>query len=372
MVLVGLAVGSMVILSVLRFSGTVVRLGGEDTDQVLALYAAQTGVTNVVRDLMQGQDALAPGYSPPTSTINELPVDISVSAPITSTQPAALHQYIDPGVGFGLASLPAQTSYYFTIESVGPGAPIRVNWTFTPARQRWRMRIFEGGGPPTAPAPVEVAADNFESGTLDGGSGWNAPWSALGDASVTSTGNPTEGSFHMRLTGTAEAKREVDTSTSTDLRLQFWAKTSSFAPGETATLSVSSNGVDFTSVRTWADGEDDNVYRYEDIDLSSFATSTGFVIRFKGFMSGVGDLFFIDDLRVVIQNAPSPIVENADIKGPGALLVDGSAVLGGKYTIEFFNNAGTELVSGPFSTTGAEGATWVYAQGLPRRYDGWR
>ena len=115
-------------------------------------------------------------------------------------------------------------------------------------------------------------------------------------------------------------------------------------------------------VRVWEDGEDDSVYRFENIDLSSFATSTEFWIKFEANMSGIGDQFFVDDIEIVSQQFPTPIAEFSDTKGPAALFVDSSAITGGVYTIEFLNDSGVDVVSEPFSTSGSVDETWVYTQ----------
>ena len=202
LILLGLAVGSVIVIGLLSLTGTAVRIGGEDVDQVLSLYAAEAGVATVSSDLIQGVDALSPGYTVSTSSINGYEVAVSVTAPPASTKPAAVHQYIDPGAGFGLSSLPGQTPYYFRIDNVQAQKPVRANWAFTPARQRWTMRLYEGEGPPGAAAPVAIASDGFESGAFGGGSGWLADWGVVGAASVTSEDNPLEGAYHLRLIST--------------------------------------------------------------------------------------------------------------------------------------------------------------------------
>ncbi len=362
MVLVAIAIGTVVISAVLGYVGAAAKAGGQDIDALLGLYAAQAGVTNVVTDLIDGKDALSVGYGIPTSTVNDFDVAIVVSAPATGTQPAPLHQYIDPGAEFGLRSLSSQTAHYFRVDNVRAGGDLRVNWSFTPNRQRWRIRLYEGTGPPGAPAPVTIAADNFESSTFSGGTGsWAFDWSPTGNATTTATGGPFEGTFHLRLTGSDEIRRAAS-STLPNQRIQFWAKAESFEAGETATMSVSTNGIDFTTVRTWVQAEADGVYRFEDIDVASFGTSTEFWILFQANTSGVGDLFFVDDLKIISQALSSPIAEHSDTKGPGALLVDGSVITGGAYTIEFYNNSGTDLVSGTFSASGSGAETWVFTQ----------
>ena len=159
--------------------------------------------------------------------------------------------------------------------------------------------------PYPTPPPLRLAWDDFESGDFTGGSGWPDDWYASGDALVVNTQGPYEGSFHLRLRrANGYVDRALDLSGRTNVRLQFWAKADSFEPGEFAELSVSPDGAVFMPVRTWVDGEDDDVYRFEDIDLSSFSMTSEFWVAFDAEMSGTGDLFFVDDLKVVSTWAP--------------------------------------------------------------------
>ena len=341
MVLAALALGSLVVFSLLSFTSTSARAGGEDTDNVLALYAAQSALTDVVTDLLEGSDALAGAYVVPSPTVNDLDVAVSVVPPVPIAVPEPPYQYIDPGAGFGLGSLGSQSHYYFRIDSVYAGSALRLNWDFSPPGQRWKMAVYEGSGPPGAPAAVSIADDDLESGGLSGGTGWEGGWDVQGNVDVVSTEDPFQGTYHLRLRqANGRAKRAVDTSAESDLKLRFRAKADSFEAGETATLSVSTDDVTYVVVRTWEDGEDDGVYRAEDIDLTPYGTSTSFWIAFEANVSGPGDRFFVDVVEVVTQPLSAPIAASSDTKGPGSLLVDGSLVTGGAYTIDFFNDSG--------------------------------
>jgi len=159
--------------------------------------------------------------------------------------------------------------------------------------------------PYPTPPPCRLAWDDFETGDFIGGSGWLDDWYAEGDASVINTQGPYEGSFHLQLRrATGYVDRSLDLSGRTNVRLQFWAKADSFEPGEFVELTVSPDGAVYTPVRTWVDGEDDNVYRSEDIDLSSFSMTSEFWVAFDAEMSGTDDMFFVDDLKVVSTWAP--------------------------------------------------------------------
>ena len=110
------------------------------------------------------------------------------------------------------------------------------------------------------------------------------------------------GGFGLRLQrDTGHAERSVDLSGETAVRLQFWAKAESFETGETSTVSVSDDGISYTIVKTWVDGEDDAVYKLYDFDLTTFAPSLSstYFIAFDANMSAPNDRFYIDDIRLV-------------------------------------------------------------------------
>ena len=144
-----------------------------------------------------------------------------------------------------------------------------------------------------------VASDNYESGNWAGGTGWLGDWYQTGDASITTSDSPYEGSYHLRLRGdTGYVRRAVDLSSMPDAALQFWAKADSFESGEEARCLISENGTTWTIVHTWIDGEDDNIYRFYEIDLSSYTLSSTFYIAFQALMSNSTDRFYVDDLKV--------------------------------------------------------------------------
>jgi len=82
--------------------------------------------------------------------------------------------------------------------------------------------------------------------------------------------------------------------------LRFWWKASSFEPGDEAYCFVSPDGLDWTLVRTWQDGDDDDTYYQEDNDLSPYASgSSEFWIAFDAGMDNRADLFYIDDVQIL-------------------------------------------------------------------------
>ena len=79
-------------------------------------------------------------------------------------------------------------------------------------------------------------------------------------------------------------------------------------------------------------------------------------------MSTVADLFFVDDIKIVNQVAPTPIAKSSGTKGPGELFDTGDLITGGEYTLDFFNDSGTELVAAGFVISGEADNTWIFAQ----------
>ncbi|MFC1925597.1 type II secretion system protein J [Chloroflexota bacterium] len=162
-----------------------------------------------------------------------------------------------------------------------------------------QMRPEASASDPTPP-PITLAWDDFESGGWTGGTNWVDDWYYLQDTDIVTSGSPYEGTYHLELVGSdGYADRAIDLSGQSNIRLQFWAKVDSFKSGDTAVCQVSSDGVVWHTVRTWVDGEDDNIYRYEDIDLSSYTMSSEFWIAFDAQMSLSNDYFWVDDLKVV-------------------------------------------------------------------------
>ncbi|MFC1951225.1 hypothetical protein ACFLXN_02320 [Chloroflexota bacterium] len=145
-----------------------------------------------------------------------------------------------------------------------------------------------------------LARDNFESNTLSGGTGWLSDWQVTGDAEITTSYLPYEGSRHLQLKSVNEsAKRSIDLSGKSSIHLQFWAKANSFEPGDETVCQVSADGIVWDTVQKWTDGDDDNIYRFYDIDLSSYAPySSSFWIMFDANMDQVNDWIFFDNVVI--------------------------------------------------------------------------
>jgi PKD repeat protein len=142
----------------------------------------------------------------------------------------------------------------------------------------------------------QIAFDGWESGNDSGGTGWSGPWARSGDASIV-TGAPRSGTFHVRLRrSTGLLRRQVNLAGVTDAKLIFWARVNSFEGNDSAAVRVSTNGTDWTTVRTFVNGDDDNVYRRYEIALTS--VSSTFVIEFDANMSSTQDQLYVDDIEL--------------------------------------------------------------------------
>jgi hypothetical protein len=157
----------------------------------------------------------------------------------------------------------------------------------------------------TGTEETSTASDDFESGGWGGGSGWLDDWYHSGDATITFWSFPYEGNYHLLLQGsTSYASRAIDLSDATGAHLQFQSKTDSFESGDEAYCLISSNGMDWVPVRTWAYGDDDvdGNYHYYDIDLSPYTLSSEFWIAFDAGMNEYypwdWDYFYVDNLEI--------------------------------------------------------------------------
>jgi hypothetical protein len=146
------------------------------------------------------------------------------------------------------------------------------------------------------------AADNFETGNGSGGNGWGGSWtftpSGSSTATVTGSGAPNSGSFHLQVSGNgAEAKRAVNLSGVIGARLIFDWKASGFGSGETAAVDIY-DGTQWINVLTVSDGQDDDAYHHADISLSSYSLGSSFQVRFRSLMSDSTDVLSIDNLKI--------------------------------------------------------------------------
>ena len=168
--------------------------------------------------------------------------------------------------------------------------------------------LLAGAG--TQGTGITKAREDFESGGFSGGSGWLYGWSASGEAAVIDTAAPYQGRYHLRLRAdTGYVERAVDLSAATTARLTFWAKAQSFEEGEEAYCLVSDNDIDWYNEVTWVDGQDDNTYKFYEVNLSSYNLSDEFRIAFSANMTQTTDNFYVDNLEITYTHPTETTVE---------------------------------------------------------------
>jgi Tfp pilus assembly protein FimT len=170
------------------------------------------------------------------------------------------------------------------------------------------IEVSSASTPTPTPTPTVIAWDDFESGTWAGGGGWLAAdwaWHHQGRANLIWWDGAYEGDWHLRLQGDGNPNmqgrvwRALDLSGQSNVHLQFWAKASLFESSDTAICRID-DGTGWQTVWTWADGDDDGVYHFYDIDLSPYTMSSNFLIGFRAYMNAQDDYFYVDDLVIKV------------------------------------------------------------------------
>jgi PKD repeat protein len=142
----------------------------------------------------------------------------------------------------------------------------------------------------------QIAFDGWESNNFSGGTGWSGAWTATGDVSIRTDG-PATGIRHVRLrSSTGLLRRQVNLGGVSNAKLIFQARLRGFESGDTCVVRVSTDGTNFTPVRTFVNGEDDNAYHRYEFVLGS--VSSTFVIEFDANMNGASDYVYLDDIEV--------------------------------------------------------------------------
>jgi hypothetical protein len=155
--------------------------------------------------------------------------------------------------------------------------------------------LFTGG------QQEELAFDGFESRDFEGGTGnWTGPWMTAGDISIRwNKDGPHSGKGHVRLCqDTGVMERAIDLAGASEVHLTFWTKVSSFEGSDAAFVYVSSDGVNYSEVKSFTSSDSDDTYHPYDIDLSGFGTTSDFRIVFDAEMSDSDDYWYIDDLEI--------------------------------------------------------------------------
>lgn|GEM_PF-5517405 len=139
---IAMAVGSLLVGAFLDYLSVSFKVTNANKLNLEQHYAAEAAIQAVVRDLVEGQDALSGGYTVPTVSVNGYNVTPTVTAP-TGATPLGVYGYIDPGTKAGLAQVDGHITYNFQMDNVQAGSYMQVNWPFAPDR-RWTVALYKG------------------------------------------------------------------------------------------------------------------------------------------------------------------------------------------------------------------------------------
>ena len=100
----------------------------------------------------------------------------------------------------------------------------------------------------------------------------------------------------MQVDNASEAGRSVDLSSRVIVTWSFQAKPSALSGNREAYAEVSADGIAWTTVRTWTRNDPQDIYQAEAIDLSPYAMTNEFWVRFR-VNSGAG-ILWVDDISL--------------------------------------------------------------------------
>lgn len=177
---------------------------------------------------------------------------------------------------------------------------------------------------------VYQAYDDFETASESGGTGdWQDDWYLEGNTDF-STNNPYQGSYSLRLRGgNGYADRSVTSSDEVDrVVVSFWARAYSLESADFGYFTFCGNddATNCTTVQTWTDGDDDNVWHYYSFTFNKedYNWSERIWLEFDvtGF-SGSGDHLYIDNVNVTLINNVKNTTEYQFVRGSGEVHVSG-------------------------------------------------
>jgi hypothetical protein len=218
--------------------------------------------------------------------------------------------------------------------------------------------------------------EDFESGTWSGGSGWLADWSRAGSTSyttITTSSGPQEGSRHVQVRYTASMTRQFSLTGYADATLTFWAKASSWESGDGAAVQVSSNGSNWTTVASFSNGFDTNVYEQRQVNLDQWAGQGTMYVRIQGQMSSSADYFYVDAITIAGSGGggggePSPTPSPSPTPTPTPTPTSPPGGGGGAITEDFESGtwSGGSGWSGDWSRLGSTSYTTITTSSGPQ------
>ena len=293
----------------------------------------------------------------PAVRIGELPNVIDVSGQVTLT---AVAHSIDGAQSYTDIHWRSQLQGYL-------GVGTSLTTTLDPGRHEITAYVVDSVTALKGVAGREVqvleespllAADDFETGDFSGGSQQWAfgQWSAQGAASVT-TDSPLSGSYNARLrAGTGDLIRMVDLTGVANAQLSFGSRLNSFEKNDKAWVKTSPDGVNWTNVREFGNGDDDNQYHVHSIVLQDVPDTL--YIRFDAGMNKSDDEWFIDDVLIEVIDWEGPPAAGITVT-PVSGLVTGEDGTTDSFTVVLDAPPTDDVVIGIASDNPSEGVTDV-------------
>ncbi|MCH7970274.1 MAG: hypothetical protein IH960_04425 [Chloroflexi bacterium] len=162
----------------------------------------------------------------------------------------------------------------------------------------------------TADAVTLHAADDFESGDLSGGLGWDdGSWAKTGSAGARTQEGPVQGSWHVRIRKDGTITRTVDLTGESQVFLSFWLKVKGFDDDTSASVIITPDGGPPVNLETWTeDDDDDNTYRQYTYDLDAAGVTPTTLLTVQFVMNGEknGEKIHVDDIQIFSTPPPAP------------------------------------------------------------------
>ena len=167
----------------------------------------------------------------------------------------------------------------------------------------------------TAAAPPitgTAASDNLESNTYSGGTGWSSEWTEYGEPTSPTAGDVrivSDGGSHViRLTdsdnGLDAVERTANLDGATSATLSFDFKDGGLDYNETASVQISTDGTNYTTIATLSSSAADNYTNYS-YDISSYISANTTVRLAVSTSLESNDYVYFDNVQIT-TTAPAP------------------------------------------------------------------
>ena len=195
------------------------------------------------------------------------------------------------------------------------------------------------------------AQDDFNSGSISGGTGWNNNW--VLDGCYYESGNVYEGAYSIECSNDRDPSRTIIANTSfTSLDYSFYWRADSLEAGETVYYIIKDSSNTEYTLKTVTDGDDDGTFNHETGTLDATTDSFDFGGTITFTISTSNNLESVDyynlDLLEINLNTPTVINESKYeiIRGTGEIHISGdknyeATLMLGELTNETFTDSFT-------------------------------